>query len=52
MYEAASPHTSASTVPGMVQYVYREVGIALPRVAQNQYDAGPAVPPGLSRRAR
>ena len=31
---------------GMVQYVYREVGIDLPRVAQNQYDAGPAVPPG------
>jgi cell wall-associated NlpC family hydrolase len=31
---------------GMVQYVYREVGMDLPRVAQNQYDAGPAVPPG------
>jgi cell wall-associated NlpC family hydrolase len=31
---------------GMVQYVYREVGIDLPRVAQDQYDAGPAVPPG------
>ena len=31
---------------GMVQYVYREVGIDLPRVAQNQYDAGPGVPPG------
>jgi cell wall-associated NlpC family hydrolase len=31
---------------GMVQYVYREIGIDLPRVAQNQYDAGPAVPPG------
>jgi cell wall-associated NlpC family hydrolase len=31
---------------GMVQYVYREVGVFLPRVAQDQYDAGPAVPPG------
>ncbi len=31
---------------GLVQYVYREVGVSLPRVAQDQYDAGPAVPPG------
>jgi cell wall-associated NlpC family hydrolase len=33
---------------GMVQYVYREGGIFLPRVAQDQYDAGPAVPPGAT----
>jgi cell wall-associated NlpC family hydrolase len=33
---------------GLVQYVYREVGISLPRVAQDQYDAGPAVPPGTA----
>jgi cell wall-associated NlpC family hydrolase len=33
---------------GMVQYVYRNVGIDLPRVAQNQYDAGPGVPPGAT----
>jgi cell wall-associated NlpC family hydrolase len=33
---------------GMVQYVYREVGVFLPRVAQDQYDAGPAVPPGAT----
>jgi cell wall-associated NlpC family hydrolase len=33
---------------GMVQYVYREAGIVLPRVAQDQYDAGPAVPPGAT----
>jgi cell wall-associated NlpC family hydrolase len=26
---------------GMVQYVYREVGIDLPRIAQNQYDPDP-----------
>lgn len=31
---------------GLVQYVYREAGVSLPRVAQNQFDAGPAVPPG------
>jgi cell wall-associated NlpC family hydrolase len=33
---------------GMTQYVYREAGVYLPRVAQNQYDAGPAVPPGTT----
>jgi cell wall-associated NlpC family hydrolase len=31
---------------GLVQAVYREAGISLPRVAQSQYDAGPAVNPG------
>ena len=31
---------------GLAQYVYREVGISLPRVAQQQFDAGPGVPPG------
>jgi cell wall-associated NlpC family hydrolase len=31
---------------GLVQFVYREVGVSLPRVAQNQFDAGPVVPPG------
>jgi cell wall-associated NlpC family hydrolase len=33
---------------GMVQYVYRNVGVDLPRVAQDQFDAGPAVPPGAT----
>jgi cell wall-associated NlpC family hydrolase len=33
---------------GLVQFVYSEVGIALPRVAQDQFDAGPLVPPGAS----
>jgi cell wall-associated NlpC family hydrolase len=33
---------------GMVQFVYRNVGVFLPRVAQDQYDAGPAVPPGAT----
>jgi cell wall-associated NlpC family hydrolase len=33
---------------GLVQYVYREVGISLPRVAQNQFDAGPPVPTGTT----
>jgi cell wall-associated NlpC family hydrolase len=31
---------------GLVQWVYSTVGVRLPRVAQAQYDAGPAVPPG------
>jgi cell wall-associated NlpC family hydrolase len=31
---------------GLVQYVYRQVGVSLPRVAQDQFDAGPAVSPG------
>ncbi|MGH8996859.1 MAG: NlpC/P60 family protein, partial [Acidimicrobiales bacterium] len=31
---------------GLVQFVYSASGIELPRVAQAQYDAGPAVAPG------
>jgi cell wall-associated NlpC family hydrolase len=31
---------------GLVQAVYNEAGVSLPRVAQSQYDAGPAVSPG------
>jgi cell wall-associated NlpC family hydrolase len=31
---------------GLVQAVYSEAGVSLPRVAQSQYDAGPAVSPG------
>lgn len=31
---------------GLVQYVFRAAGVSLPRVAQAQYDAGPAVPTG------
>jgi cell wall-associated NlpC family hydrolase len=31
---------------GLVQAAYRSAGVALPRVAQDQYDAGPAVPGG------
>lgn len=33
---------------GLVQYAYREAGVSLPRVAQDQYDAGPSVPPGAT----
>lgn len=29
---------------GLVQYAYAAAGLALPRVAQDQYDAGPALP--------
>jgi cell wall-associated NlpC family hydrolase len=29
---------------GLVQWAYARAGVALPRVAQAQYDAGPAVP--------
>lgn len=31
---------------GLVQAVYNEAGVSLPRVAQSQYNAGPAVSPG------
>ncbi len=31
---------------GLVQAAYASAGIALPRVAQDQFDAGPRVPPG------
>ena len=31
---------------GLVQAAYRSAGVALPRVAQDQFDAGPAVPDG------
>ena len=29
---------------GLVQWVFAEVGVALPRVAQDQFDSGPAIP--------
>jgi cell wall-associated NlpC family hydrolase len=31
---------------GLVQYSYSRAGVSLPRVAQDQYDAGPLVSPG------
>ena len=31
---------------GLVQAAYKVAGITLPRVAQDQYDAGPQLPPG------
>ena len=40
---------------GLVQWAYAHAGVALPRVAQDQYDAGPAVtfpsgtPPGVGK---
>jgi cell wall-associated NlpC family hydrolase len=33
---------------GLVQAAYEEAGITLPRVAQDQYDAGPHLPPATS----
>jgi cell wall-associated NlpC family hydrolase len=33
---------------GLVQAAYQEAGITLPRVAQDQFDAGPELPPGAS----
>jgi cell wall-associated NlpC family hydrolase len=32
---------------GLVQAAYKVAGIALPRVAQDQFDAGPQLPPGV-----
>ena len=32
---------------GLVQAAYKAAGITLPRVAQEQYDAGPVLPPGM-----
>ncbi|MGH9058742.1 MAG: C40 family peptidase, partial [Acidimicrobiales bacterium] len=31
---------------GLVQAAYASAGVSLPRVAQAQFDAGPALPPG------
>ncbi len=39
-----SPH--GFDCSGLVQYVFGAAGVPLPRVAQAQYDAGPAVAPG------
>ncbi|MGH9016591.1 MAG: NlpC/P60 family protein, partial [Acidimicrobiales bacterium] len=33
---------------GLVQWVYAEAGISLPRVAQDQYDHGPHLPAGVT----
>ncbi len=33
---------------GLVQAAYRAAGVTLPRVAQDQYDAGPPLPPGAT----
>jgi hypothetical protein len=33
---------------GLVQWVYAQAGISLPRVAQDQYDAGPHLPAGAT----
>jgi cell wall-associated NlpC family hydrolase len=43
---AAPGHPGGFDCSGLVQAAYREAGIALPRVAQDQFDAGPALPPG------
>ena len=36
----------ASTAPGLAQAAFAQAGVTLPRVAQDQFDAGPAVPAG------
>jgi cell wall-associated NlpC family hydrolase len=33
---------------GLVQAAFAAAGVALPRVAQDQYDAGPLLPPGVA----
>ena len=43
---AARPPASASTAPASSKPPTRSAGITLPRVAQDQYDAGPQLPPG------
>ncbi len=40
--------TSGFDCSGLVQWVYAEAGISLPRVAQNQYDHGPHLPSGAT----
>jgi cell wall-associated NlpC family hydrolase len=45
LWAGESPH-SGFDCSGLMQFVYRGVGISLPRVAQNQFEAGPFVAPG------
>ena len=45
LYAGESPQ-SGFDCSGLAQYLYRAVGVSLPRVAQDQFDAGPNVPPG------
>lgn len=46
VYGGESP--SGYDCSGLVQAAYRTAGITLPRTAQEQYDAGPHVPPGAT----
>ena len=45
LYAGESPQ-GGFDCSGLVQYIFRAAGISLPRVAQDQFDAGPAVAPG------
>jgi cell wall-associated NlpC family hydrolase len=51
--QAGTPYVWGGETPGagfdcsgLVQAAYRAAGISLPRVAQDQFDAGPHLPPG------
>jgi len=53
MQQIGTPYVWGGETPGvgfdcsgLVQAAYRAAGVALPRVAQDQYDGTPAVPPG------
>lgn len=45
VWGGASP-SNGFDCSGLVQFVYREAGMSLPRVAQDQFEYGPAVRPG------